>query len=195
MKQKKIYIELISHIKRYITLEESEYEQICSYFKFHSFKKKEFIHDTQNNNLNIFVLKGCLQMFSISDNGIQRTLQFAIENWWISDCLAFINASRSDFYIQTIEPTQFLSISLDKQNQLLQNFPKLEKYFRIIYQISYGSSLMKMKYLYDFSKEDRYFHFTEKYPDFVKRIPQYLLASYLGLTPEYVSEIRKKRSS
>ena len=71
----------------------------------------------------------------------------------------------------------------------------LERYFRTIYQIAYGASLIKVKYLYDLSKEEIYLHFTEHFPDFAQRVPQYLIASFLGLTPEYVSEIRAKNRS
>lgn len=134
-------------------------------------------------------------MYFISNKGTERTIQFAIENWWMADCLAYHNQTVTGFYIQAVENTHVLSITYNKQKELLSKFPKLEKYFRVIYQISYGASLMRIKYLYDFSKEDIYFHFTKNFPEFAQRVPQYLIASFLGLTPEYVSEIRNKKRS
>jgi ribosomal protein L10 len=71
----------------------------------------------------------------------------------------------------------------------------MERYFRFIYQRAYAASQMRFKYLYEFSKEEFYQHLNENYPEFIQRIPQYLIASFLGFTPEYLSEIRKKKRS
>ncbi|WP_223815814.1 hypothetical protein [Adhaeribacter rhizoryzae] len=78
---------------------------------------------------------------------------------------------------------------------MLHQHPKLERYFRMIYQRAYAASQMRIKYLYDLSREELFYHFLDHYPDFVQRIPQYLLASFLGFTPEYLSEIRSKKRS
>lgn len=134
-------------------------------------------------------------MFFVNEKGVERTVQFAIENWWMADFLAFQNKNQTEFSIQAVEKSQLLCISYEKQEQLLAQFPQLEKYFRIIYQIGYGAALVKMKYLFDLTKEEIYFHFTENFPDFAQRVPQYLIGSFLGLTPEYVSEIRAKKRS
>lgn len=188
--------QFIEHINKFIEVSEKDFQEILTFFDLRSINKKEIIVEAGDKcNFNHFVLKGCLHMYFISDKGIKRTIQFAIENWWLTDYLAYRNRIITDFYIQAVEDTQILTIAHDKQEQLLYQFPKLEKYFRIIYQISYGSSLMRMKYSYDYSKEDIYFHFTEQFPEFAQRVPQYLIASFLGLTPEYVSEIRSRKRS
>jgi hypothetical protein len=75
---------------------------------------------------------------------------------------------------------------------LLQQLPQLEKYFRYIHQRESAAAQRRIKYLYSFSKEERYHHFNKSFPEFIQRVPQYLLASYLGITPEYLSELRKK---
>ncbi len=134
-------------------------------------------------------------MFFINDQGVERTIQFAIENWWITDPLAFLNEETTTFQIQALERTEVLAISKAQQEKLLLEYPQLERYFRTIYQISYGASLRKMKYLYGFSKEEIYFHFVTHFPEFAQRVPQYVIASFLDLTPEYVSEIRRKKRS
>lgn len=188
--------QLFEHINKFIEVNEKDFQEILTFFDLHSLNKKEIIVKAGSRcNYNHFVLNGCLQMFFINDKGTERTIQFAIENWWITDFLAYHHRTITDFYIQAIEDTLFFSITYEKQEQLLSQFPELEKYFRTIYQISYGSSLLRIKYLYDFSKEDIYFHFTEQFPEFAQRVPQYLIASFLGLTPEYVSEIRNKKRS
>ncbi|WP_430965858.1 Crp/Fnr family transcriptional regulator [Spongiimicrobium sp. 2-473A-2-J] len=188
--------QFFEHINRFITITEEDFREILPFFDPHTLNKKEMVVEAGTlSNSNHFVLDGCLQMFYLNDRGAERTVQFAIENWWMADYLAYHHRIVTDFAIQAVEDTQILSITYDKQVQLLSFFPALEKYFRIIYEISYGASLMRMKYIYDLTKEEMYFHFTEQFPEFAQRVPQYLIASFLGLTPEYVSEIRAKKRS
>ncbi|UTW65462.1 Crp/Fnr family transcriptional regulator [bacterium SCSIO 12643] len=188
--------ELFNHFNKYVKINEPDFEQMLLFFDQIELKKKELLmRSGQRCYKNHFVLKGCLHLFFVNDKGIERTVQFAIENWWLTDFLAFHHGSTTEFSIQAVEPTQVLSISYQNQEILLQKFPQLEKYFRHIYQISYGAALIKMKHLYNFSKEEMYFNFIEQFPEFEQRVPQYLIASFLGLTPEYVSEIRSKNRS
>jgi len=188
--------QLFDHIKKYIELDESNFTEILSYFEHTSLKKKEIIMTAGKKcTRQYFVLSGCLHMYFINEKGMENTIQFGIENWWLTDNLAFLKQSETDFYIQAVENTEILSIDFEKQEALLNRFPALEKYFRMVYQIAYGASIMKMKYVFNHSKEDIFFLFREHYPAFIQRIPQYLLASFLGLTPEYLSEIRKKKRS
>ncbi len=188
--------QFFDHLNQYVAISNIEFDEIMRFFELHSIDKKRMLMEANTPCTHShFVLNGCLHMFFITDKGTERTVQFAIENWWLTDFLAFGNRSVSNFGIQTVEKTQLLSISRDQQEDLFHKFPQMEKYFRVIYQIGYGASLLKMKYLLDFSKEDIYFHFTEQFPEFAQRVPQKLIASFLGLTPEYVSEIRAKRRS
>ncbi|RDY61245.1 Crp/Fnr family transcriptional regulator [Flagellimonas nanhaiensis] len=188
--------QLYTHLNKYISVEAHDFKKINSYFKPKRVLKKEIVLEAGEFCQHLyFVEKGCLQQYFITDKGTERTVQFAIENWWMTDFLSYQNKTRTDFYIQAVENTRLLVIDRQDQEQLLQEFPILERYFRMVYQIAYGSSLMKMKYLFNFSKEELYFHFTEHFPEFAQRVPQYLIASFLGLTPEYVSEIRAKKRS
>jgi hypothetical protein len=88
-----------------------------------------------------------------------------------------------------------MALSLQSQEHLFTLFPQIEKYFRLIYQRAYAASQLRMKYQYDLSREELYHHFNNQFPEFIQRIPQYLLASFLGFTPEYLSEIRRKKRS
>jgi CRP-like cAMP-binding protein len=142
-----------------------------------------------------FVLKGCLRKFFVNEKGIEQTTEFAIENWWLTDNKAFEQRLPTEFFIQAVEHSEVLRIDNLSQEQLLQAFPKMERYFRFIYQRAFAASQMRIKYLYGLSKEAFYHHLNEQHPEFVQRMPQYLIASYLGFTPEYLSEIRKKFSS
>ncbi|WP_420602113.1 Crp/Fnr family transcriptional regulator [Flagellimonas sp.] len=187
---------LIDHIETSFVLSEGEAAEILSYFDFHKLKKKETLLSAGKlcDKL-FFVEKGCLQLYFIDDLGNQKTTQFAMENWWLTDFLAFQNQTPSNFYIETVEKSKVLSISFSKHQELLEKYPKMEKYFRSIYEKAYGAALMRIKFINSLSKEEMYFMFRDNFPEFVQRVPQYLLASFLGLTPEYLSEIKKKQLS
>ncbi|MFC0605326.1 Crp/Fnr family transcriptional regulator [Winogradskyella pulchriflava] len=187
---------LIDHIKTYVVLSEKESSEIVSFFDYKIYKKKETLlfSETRCEEL-FFVAKGCLQLYFIDNLGNKKTTQFAIESWWLTDFLAFQNQKLSNFNIEAVENSKVLSISFSKYNELLDEFPKMEKYFRAIYETAYGSALMRFKYLNSYSKEEMFFRFRSEFPEFVQRVPQYLLASFLGLTPEYLSEIKRKQLS
>ncbi len=187
---------LIEHIKTYVSLEEEELIAIPSFFDSKTYKKKEILlqADKKTDQL-FFVVKGCLHLYFIDDLGNQKTTQFAMEKWWLTDFLAFQNQQKSNFYIEAIENTEVLSITFSSYQQLLQQFPKMEKYFRAIYETAYGSALMRLKYINSLSKEEMFVMFRDNFSGFVQRVPQYLLASFLGLTPEYLSEIKRKHLS
>jgi hypothetical protein len=109
--------------------------------------------------------------------------------------LFFFKAAAQYFFIQAVENTTVWALSWQAQEQLFLNFPPLERYFRLVYQRAYAAEQWRIKFIYDFSKEAIYQHFSAHFPGFVQRIPQYLLASFLSFTPEYLSEIRKKTIS
>ncbi|KIX22558.1 cyclic nucleotide-binding protein [Flavobacterium sp. 316] len=188
--------QLYKHINQFIAFEEEHFSKVLSYFDQKELSKKEIIMKAgELCNYNYFVLEGCLHMYYINDKGIEKTVQFAIKNWWLSDYLALYNRQKTDFYIQAVQNTHILSIDYENQNELLIKFPSLEGYFRNIYQIAYGASIMRVKKHFDYSKEEIFFRFSEEFPEFIQQVPQYLIASFLGLTPEYVSEIRRKKRS
>ncbi len=184
------------HLAKFIDIDEQEFTDIMTYFRMDGFNKKEnLLSQGQVCKYNYFVLNGCLRKFFINDKGTETTTHFALETWWITDSFAYELHSETEFYIQAVEDAEVLMIDQFSQEELLKTHPKMERYFRFIYQRASAAGEMRIKYLYDFSKEDYYHHFYSKYPEFVQRIPQYLLASFLGFTPEYLSEIRKKYRS
>ena len=184
------------HLEKFIEVDEKEFQYILAFFQIVKVRKKEnMLIEGQLCKSHYFVLNGCLRKFFINEKGIEQTTEFAIENWWITDNIAFENKLASEFYIQAVENSEILIIEHHSQEKLLTEFPKMERYFRFIYQRAYAASQMRMKYLYSFTKEEFYDHLNNKYPEFVQRIPQYLIASFLGFTPEYLSEIRNKKRS
>lgn len=181
------------HLEKFITVSDEEFEEILSYFKTIRVSKKEtLMQEGEVCRCHYFVLTGCLRKFFINEKGVEITTEFALETWWLTDNKSFENQSESPFNIQAVEKSEVLVIDFYSQEKLLADFPIMERYFRFIYQRAFAAYQMRLKFLYDFSKEDRYYHFSEAYPYFIQRMPQYLIASFLGFTPEYLSEIRKK---
>ncbi|WP_343633072.1 Crp/Fnr family transcriptional regulator [Fluviicola sp.] len=184
------------HLEKFISVSDEEFEQILSYFKTIRVPKKEILQ--QEGNLcryQFFVLTGCLRKFLLNEKGVEVTTEFALETWWMSDNRAFEFQTEALFSIQAVENSEILTIDLESQEKLYRDFPVMERYFRFVYQRAFAAYQMRLKYLYTMSKEDYFFHFYDLYPGFVQRVPQYLLASFLGLTPEYLSELRRKKRS
>ncbi len=187
---------LLQHISKFVTLKEEDQTPILTYFQAKKVAKKENLLEAGNLcKHHFFVVQGCLRMFFINEKGVEQTTYFAIENWWLTDYLAFQAQQSTSFYIQAVEESRVLALDFYGQEQLLAQYSQLERYFRLIYQRAYGAAQLRMKYLYEFSREEHYYHFQDHFPEFMQRIPQYLLASFLGFTPEYLSEIRKKKRS
>ena len=184
---------LATHIKRFVSLSDSDVEEICSRFTSLEIAKKQNILTTgESCKYLYFVGKGCLQLFSVDERGVEQTIQFALENWWMTDLEAFNRHGRASFCIQALEKSQLLAIDKNSFDSLLSDHPLLEKYFRLIYERAYSASLFRMKY-FRLPKEEFYDNFYNSYPDFIQRIPQKVLASFLGFTPEYLSELRRKK--
>jgi len=185
-----------THLQKFITITDEEFALILDYFEVKNFGKKEnLLEEGQICRHNYFVLKGLLRKFFVNEKGIEQTTDFALETWWMTDNFSFERKIPADFGIQTVEKSEVLTISYDSQEKLLNDFPIMEKYFRIVYQRAFAANQRRVKYIFSYSKEDFYFSLLKQYPEFVQRVPQYLIASFLGFTPEYLSEIRKKSIS
>lgn len=185
---------IIHHIRKFVPLTDPEAQKLQSFVRPVSIKKKAILlEEGQICKSNYFVEKGCLRMYYINGKGSEQTTQFAIENWWLSDYMSFDKQSPSQFFIQAVENTEAYAVDIHCQEKMLEEIPQLNNYFRLIYQRMNAAAQFRVKYFRDFSKDESYRHFISLFPHFVQRIPQYMLASYLGLTPEYLSEIRKKR--
>jgi CRP-like cAMP-binding protein len=184
---------LINHIKKYCDPEEEKLALLNSFFEKRTYRKKEvLLTEGHRCREKFFIVKGCVHLYYLKQNGIEQTTDFAVENWWTSDFMAFQTGSISQFSIRATEHTDVLSITAENQQKLLNAVPELNAYFHLVFQRAYAASQVRFRLLYEFSKEELYRHFAQHFPAFVQRVPQYLLASYLGFTPEYLSEIRKK---
>jgi CRP/FNR family transcriptional regulator, anaerobic regulatory protein len=190
-----MYSGLLSHINRFVSLNEDEEELLISYLSYRELKKKAWLlKEGQVCTANYFIAKGCLRMYSVAETNNEQIVQFGIDNWWLTNYMSLDRQQPSLFYIQAIEPTQVIVLNSKIQDELFEKLPQLERYFRVVLQRSYAASIMRIHYMHTFSGEERYHHFSNLFPEFVQRIPQYMLASYLGFTPEFLSKIRGRSS-
>ncbi|HMI06201.1 MAG TPA: Crp/Fnr family transcriptional regulator [Flavobacterium sp.] len=186
-----MYLKLLEHIDKFIKLDDEEIDTVLTYLDLHKVVKKEhLLKEGQICNAQYFITKGCFRQYIINEKGVEQTIQFGIENWWITDFLSFQNHAPSNFFIQAIENSEVISIEKQAMEELLVKVPKLERYFRLVMQKSFGASQVRIKYLFTMSAEERFHHMNAMFPEFVQRVPQYMLASYLDFSPEFMSKIR-----
>ena len=186
---------LIAHINKFVKLDEHEEQLVCDSVNLVEVKKKQFILKADEIcRANYFVSKGCMRLYFINRNGQEQITQFGLENWWITDYSSLETGKPSLYYLQAIEDAELISISKKAYEELLLKVPKMERYFRIILQKAHTASMRRFEYLRDQTDEERYRQFVNLFPGFVQRIPQYMLASYLGFTPQFLSKIRGRKS-
>ncbi|HEY4198718.1 MAG TPA: Crp/Fnr family transcriptional regulator [Mucilaginibacter sp.] len=185
---------LIAHINKFVQLNEDEAEQVCAHVDVVNLKKKKFVlQPGEICRANYFVSKGCMRLYFINRNGQEQITQFGLENWWITDLSSLETGRPSIYYVQALEDAELVSITKKAYEELLLTVPKMERYFRIILQKTHTATMRRIEYFRDQTDEERYREFAALFPGFVQRIPQYMLASYLGFTPQFLSKIRGKR--
>jgi len=191
-----MYDPLLHHLARYVRISDAEREVLLSTLRYKKLSKKEILLKQGHVCTGMyFVLSGCLRLYTITENGTEQILQFAIPNWWISDYQSFEHGAPSDYFIQAVEDTEVAIIGRSDYHALFEQVPLLNNYFRLIMQRAYSASIKKMELFLCTSAEERYQNFVNNFPDFVQRIPQYMLASFLGFTPEFLSMLRAKQKA
>lgn len=189
-----MYEKLFTHIRKLVSLSAEEEKILSPFLQYKELKKKDhLLKEGQICNANHFVVNGCLRMYFTTDDAVEQIIQFGIDNWWITDYMSAGNGQPSKFYIQAVEDAVVIVLNKEKQEELFLQLPQLERYFRLILQKAHAAAIMRIHYIFDQSGEERYHHFSKSFPEFVQRIPQYMLASYLGFTPEFLSKIRAKK--
>ena len=187
---------IIEYIKRTVDVTEQEAEIFAASFKEVKIKKRQFIVQpnfvVKNRN---FVLKGAFRAYVVDDNGQDSTIAFAIEDWWITDYNSYILQKPATMFVVALEDSTILEISYEKEQILKQQHHKLETFFRI--RAERTAAFMQQRIISNLtqSAEERYENFIQKYPQIVQRLPQYALASYLGMTTEFLSRIRNKKAT
>ena len=186
---------LISYFDNHLTLTDEEKQAVRKSFSEKRVKRRQFIlHEGDVCKLNTFVVEGCFKLYMLDKNGKEHNLQFAIENWWIGDIASFHSEEPSRLNVEAIENSIILQIKKEDQMRLFVDYPKFNRIFRVFTENALVSYQRRVLQNISSTAEERYIDFVNRYPDFFNRISNVQIASFLGITPEFLSTIRKKLS-
>jgi CRP-like cAMP-binding protein len=187
---------LKQNLNNHIALSKRELEDFCDLFQSKTIKKKNFLlREGEVCEFEGFVTKGLFRVYHIDQNGFEQILYFAIENWWVTDIDSFTNQKPSQLFIEALEDSEVLLISRKDKEFAYENFPKIEKLFRVMTQKTHVALQRRMIDNLSKTADQRYLDFIEKYPTHYKRLTNLQIAAYLGISHEFVSKIRRKIAS
>lgn len=184
------------HLQKHIQFSEEELALIVSCFHYKKLNKKDFFLKVgQIPKYEAFVTAGLIRQFVLDVNGKEHTIYFAVEDWWISDVYAFLHQTPATIYIQAIEESEILIISKQDKLKLFDEIPAMERLFRIMTQKSHASLVQRMVDNLMKTADQRYIDYMTKYPHIAARLTNIQMATYLGISHEFVSKIRRKIAS
>ncbi|MFK7937558.1 MAG: Crp/Fnr family transcriptional regulator [Saprospiraceae bacterium] len=185
--------QLLQNISRHIILTDKEITYLQSQFTIRQFAKREYlIQQGQRCRSIYFVNRGVVRSFYRTEAGKETTIMFAFADWWITDMRCFIEQRAADTSLQCLEATEVVEISKQTFDRLFVEIPKFERVFRILMQNAYIREQTRALEQRSFPAEERYKRLIQKYPEIEQLVAQKHLASYLGVTPEFYSQMRKK---
>jgi CRP-like cAMP-binding protein len=186
----------LENMRRHIKLTEEEEAVVLSKLRPGNMKRKEFLLKQGQVARDLaFVVDGCLRAFALDDNGFEHILQFAPTGWWISDMSSVISRRESLLNVDAIKPSQVLLLCREDQLTLFDEVPRLERYFRVLTENGLVSSRMRLIENLSLTARQRYQRFCQTYPNLINEIPQKYIASFIGVTPEFLSKIRGEKLS
>ena len=175
------------------TITDSEFEQFSKFMFEKSFDKKDFLVEAGNhNNYIYFIEQGSCYSYMIDQKGEKHVVQFALEGYWISDLYSFFSEKDAIYTVEALEPTKVLVLNKENFQKAVDTTHCFDRFFRLLIQNAYVSLQFRIAKTNSEEAEKRYHEFSKSYPAFVQRIPQYLIASYLGIKPQSLSRIRKE---
>jgi CRP-like cAMP-binding protein len=186
--------EIIKYISKFVNLTNDEAIQFASKFKEVKFKKRQLI--IQPNFIakhRYFIVHGAVRAYVIGNDGQERSVQLAVDQWWISDYNSYILQQPASMFVIAAEDTVALQISFEDEQVLKATNHKFETFFRIIAERGAASMQRRIISAITMTAEERYELFIDKYPHLYSRFPQYVIASYLGMTTEFLSKIRNNK--
>ena len=155
-------------------------------------KKTLLLQEGEICNFEAYILKGCIRKYYINENGFEVIIQFAIEDWWISDITSFHEKKLSQLFIETLEDCQLLILTPETKEMLLQKVPKFERIFRLLIQRNLSAMQNRLIDTIAKSAQEKYLEFIKLYPTIPQRVAQHYIASYLGISAEFLSKVRTK---
>jgi len=190
-----IHEHILKNVARHISLTGEDANYFTSLLTYKEVPKKTtLLVEGQVCNQLSFVHSGALRSYCLDKEGKESTIMFAVTDWWLTDMYCFLNEKPAMMYIETIADCCLLNINRENFDNLLRAVPDFERFFRILFQNAYTREQLRIIENLTLTAEERYFQFINKYPQIVPHITQKQIASYLGITPEFLSAIRKKNA-
>lgn len=190
------YALLLEHIGRHLTLSAAEEERILELFQVRTLKAKQFLyHEGDIHKSQAFVVSGCLRSYAVDHNGFEHILQFAPPGWWIGDMQSLLEQAPGKLNIDAIQPSTFLLIGRNDLEQLYLDIPGMERHFRKLLERSVVTYQNRLLDNLSLSARERYENFCRAYPSLIRELPQKQVASYIGVTPEFLSRMLNQPAS
>ena len=184
---------LRAHLKVRVPLTDADFTTFCGYLRPLALRKRQqLLRAGEVCSHFAFVTQGCLRSYSLTTEGHEYTLQFAPEDWWVSDLYSLLTRQPSTTNIDALEDSQFLLLDQADMERIYAQCPVFERYFRLMMQSRYLVLQERVNAALSQTAAEKYQHFLRKYPTIVQRVPQHLIASYLGITPESLSRVRRQ---
>ena len=185
---------LIEYFKNYIPLNQEERQLMDKRVSQRKIKRRQMIlQEGQICKFYFFVVAGCMRMYSIDDKGGEHNIQFAAENDWISDIGSFHSDKPSKLCIEALEASTLLQIEKQDLYFLYRSIPKLDRIFKVIIENKFIELQTRVLQNISSTAQERYQSFLERYPQLALRLPNTQIASYLGITPEFLSKMRSEK--
>jgi CRP-like cAMP-binding protein len=184
---------LLQHVSRHIQLDPDEQEYFLSLLQTKSLKRKEFLLKQGDRcRTENFVVKGCLRTYTVDQDGQEHVVLFGIEDWWVGDLYSFLTQTPATYFIDALEDTDLFQISKENLDKLYVRVPKFERFFRLMLQNAFIAQQQRINENLSYTAEQRYQAFRARYPQLEQRLPQKQVAAYLGMTPVFLSMLRRK---
>lgn len=184
---------LIESVRKHVQVGPEAEAYLLQIARVRKLKRKEFLLQAgEINQTSAFVLSGCLRSYSLDRNGFEHIIQFAPRGWWVADLHSLVSAEPSKLSIDALEDSTVLCISRKDQEALFTKYPAFERYFRIILENSVAAQHNRLMDYLSLNAQERYEGFCQRYPTLMQTLPQKLIASYIGVTPEFLSKMRSQ---
>ena len=191
-----MYEQLRKNILEKISLTDAEEELLKTFFIPKKVRKRQYILNAGDKCLYLaFVEKGLLRSFSVDDEGHEHVMQFAMEGWWISDMASFLCCDDAIYNIEALEDSELLMLPKASMDEMMVRIPGMERYFRQLMERNIIALQRRIRVVQTLSAEEIYLKLMEVNPEILNRAPQQHIASYIGITPETLSRVRKQVSS
>ena len=188
------YDAIVDNVERFIQLSEEERQYFISILRVTKVRKKQYVVQPEFIcRYKNYIFKGAMRSYFVDSDGQEHTIVLAIDDWWINDVYSYVYQTPGILFVEALEDSIIVKLEYSAEEGLLERYPKFEKFFRISSNRALANFQRRMLSNLSLTARQRYDEYLENYPDIARRVPQYALASYLGITTEHLSKIRGSR--